>query len=286
MSIVKVFERTRYLLWAMSRFPFDDRSCPACASIDTSRIKRKALVTSLYHCRNCDLLFRVPRETVASNRLFYQRRYNQGFTTDCPDDATLARLLQHNFHGSSKDYSAYIDILQTAGVVPGQTILDYGASWGYGTWQLQQVGYKVVGYEISAPRARYAVEKLGCIMIDAPTSVPTQVDCMFSAHVIEHLPDPTIFWKVAQQVVAKNGVVVLYTPNGNPVREHVSGSQYHRLWGHVHPLLLTGSALEHQARRYGFAGVAYSSPYGHNEIKARTGGNLLGDELLFIAWRS
>jgi 2-polyprenyl-3-methyl-5-hydroxy-6-metoxy-1,4-benzoquinol methylase len=281
-----MLERARYLLWAMMQLPFDDRSCPSCGGHDTLRVRRKAVVTALYQCKNCHLLFRVPRDTAAKNRSFYQRRYTQGFTTDCPDDATLAHLMQSGFQGSNKDYRPYLQIMRDAGVMPGLTVLDYGASWGYGTWQLMQAGYRVVGYEISQPRARYAAEKLGCQMLPAPTSIPNKVDCLFSAHVIEHLPDPSILWSIADQVLTDAGIVILFTPNGNPAREQQPGSHYHQLWGQVHPFLLSAESLTKLAQRHGFVGAAYSSPYQPTEVQSRIGGQVLGDELLFVAWRS
>ncbi len=281
-----ILERARYLLWAMIYLPFDDRSCPGCGGHDTLRIRRKAIVTALYHCKSCELRFRIPRDTVAQNRSFYQRRYSQGFTTDCPDDATLVRLMQSGFQGSNKDYRPYLQVMYDAGVTPGQTVLDYGASWGYGTWQLMQAGYRMAGYEISQPRARYAAEKLGCHMLPDLISIPRKVDCLFSAHVIEHLPDPSILWSIADQVLTEDGTVVLFTPNGNPARAQQPGSHYHQLWGHIHPLLLSAESLTKLAQRYGFAGAAYSSPYQPVEVQALTGGQLLGDELLFIARRA
>jgi 2-polyprenyl-3-methyl-5-hydroxy-6-metoxy-1,4-benzoquinol methylase len=150
---------------------------------------------------------------------------------------------------------------------------------------LQQAGYQVLSYEVSRPRAQYAAEYLNCTMLAEPNELADPIDCFFSAHVIEHLPDPNILWEVAAGVVHNDGVVVIFTPNGNPARAALPGSQYHKLWGQVHPLLLSAEALHNLAHRHGFAGVAYSSPYGSISSLDNRSDDLLGDELIFIARR-
>jgi 2-polyprenyl-3-methyl-5-hydroxy-6-metoxy-1,4-benzoquinol methylase len=281
--MIKLFDKAGYIAWAARHALNADRHCPACGSQQVQLIKRKALVTALYCCKNCRLMFRVPKDDPATSREFYQRQYQQGFTTDCPDPATLQSLKSCRFRGSAQDYRSYIEVLQAAGVYAGSLIYDFGASWGYGSWQLMQAGYRVYAYEISAPRARYAAEQLGCRMLPQDDAWPEKVDCFFSAHVIEHLPNPRRLWQLAAGALKPAGTLVLFMPNGEPAREQIPGSNYHRAWGKVHPLLLHAEALHVMAQQHGFTGRAYSAPYQLTEIAARSGGALLGDELLYIA---
>lgn len=267
-------------MWAALRFLHSETGCPACGSADTKLVKRKYIVTSLYECLNCSLRFRVPKDTVSQNKDFYQERYTAGFTTDCPNDDDLARLKETGFRGSVKDFSVYIEVLQAIGLPLGASVLDFGASWGYGSWQLGQAGFRVFSYEISIPRSRYAAEKLGCNTIGDIYQLPTKVDCFFSAHVIEHLPDPNILWKSARAVLKPEGVLVLFLPNGDPSRER--NAHYHQIWGQVHPLVLTPRALDVLAARNGFVGRSYSSPYNLEEIKGGSSGQVGGNELLYI----
>lgn len=229
-------------------------------------------------------MFRVPKSNVGRETTFYQSRYREGFTTDCPSDQQLATLKQTSFKETEKDYSAYIDVVRAAGIQAGDTVLDFGSSWGYGSWQLTQAGFRVYSYEISESRARYAAEKLGCQLLDDVRRLSGKVDCFFSAHVIEHLCDPRELWDTARTVLKPNGVIILLMPNGNRQLEEQYGSaRYHQLWGQVHPLLLTADALAHMAQEFGFAGCAYGSPYDPTEIAAGTHGKLDGDELLYVA---
>ena len=280
-------EKIRYLLWALVHIVDRDFSCPACGNIQTHLIRRKALVTSLRECDACGLRFRAPKDSPEASIRFYQTRYRQGFTTDCPSDEALEHLLTTHFRGSPKDCSSYIEALRAVGLRPGDPVLDFGCSWGYGSWQLREAGFRVYSYEVSRPRAKYAALKLHCQLVDNFNEIPERVKCFFSAHVIEHLPNPDIMWKAIDQVLSKDGIVVCFAPNGEPSLERVYGpKRYHRLWGRVHPLLLTSQALKEMARRYGFVPYIFSSPYSSDQIRLlQDENNPRGEELLLVAQR-
>jgi 2-polyprenyl-3-methyl-5-hydroxy-6-metoxy-1,4-benzoquinol methylase len=278
-------DKLGYFLWAASRWPMADRRCPSCDSSRTTLVKHKAVVTSLYRCEDCYLLFRVPKSSARETQAFYQRRYRSGFTTDCPAPAELERLKRASFRGSPKDYEAYLAVLKAAGLRPGQVVLDFGASWGYGSWQLSQAGYHVYSFEVSEPRARYAAEQLECRILADPTAMPELADCLFAAHVIEHLPNPRTLWQTAAQVVRPGGWVVLFTPNGDLGVVEAMGGRFHQMWGQVHPVVLSPESLGIMARHAGFVGQAHCSPYDLVEIEQGRPGQSLPGELSFIARR-
>jgi len=284
-KISSISDKARYFAWAATRYYGADKSCPACGDSNTVALHRKALVTELFECERCSLRFRVPKDSQERSVAFYQHTYNQGITTDCPDESQLQQLIQSEFRGSEKDFGPYLKVLEAIGVQPGSVVLDYGSSWGYGSWQLTRAGFSVYSYEISAPRAEYARKHLHCEVLAAPDALPASVDVFFSAHVIEHLPDPNLLWNCARKVLKPTGVIVLFMPNGDPSVEAQRGEDYHSIWGLVHPLVLSAKALTAMAGMHGFSGQAYSSPYHFNQIKKQQQGNLSGDELLYIARR-
>ena len=235
-------------------------------------------------CPCCALRFRVPKDDAASAASFYERHYDEGFTTALPSGAELQALLSTGFAGHEKDYGPYLAVLEGCGVRAPATILDFGASGGYGSWQLRSGGYEVLAHEVGRTRARYARERLGVVMIDDASRPPKPVDCFFSAHVMEHLADPNVMWRTARAALRRGGVFVAFVPNGNPELEHGEKHRYHRLWGKVHPLLITPRHLLSMAQRYGFAARVYSSPYPLPRISARAHGtDLLGAELAVVA---
>ncbi len=275
--------KLKYLAWAAVRSIKPDLSCPACGARETIIIKRKYLVTSLRRCEQCRLMFRVPKPDAAETEQFYQHQYREGFTTDCPGPERLRELLRSGFRDSEKNYAEYESVLAAIGLRPGQSVFDFGCSWGYGSWQLRHAGYDVYSYEVSVPRATYAATQLGCRII-APEEMNRPVDCFFSAHVIEHLPNPRTIFSAAQRLLGPGGWLVLFMPNGDPSLQSVMPG-YHRLWGEPHPLLLSGEALTVMGEAHGFDGRTYTSPYDLELIAARRPGRLSGGELAFIGQR-
>lgn len=267
-----------YFLWSALRFPIADATCPGCHGQNTYLLHRKYLVTGLYRCRDCMLMFRVPKGDPEQGARFYQSDYSQGFTTDCPSREELQVLLGCGFAGTEKDYSNYIKVLQAAGVRQGMRVLDFGCSWGYGSWQLRQAGYEVLSYEVSNPRARYGETMLGCTLAEL-AKLDGTIDCFFSAHVLEHFDRPRDLWNTAYRTLKPDGVVATFVPNGCLERKEV-----HSIWGHVHPLLIDSDCLRAMASSCGFAGQCYSLPYSLAEIQSgRPGSSLQGDELAIIA---
>ncbi|HEY6763818.1 MAG TPA: class I SAM-dependent methyltransferase [Candidatus Sulfotelmatobacter sp.] len=196
-------------------------------------------------------------------------------------------MLLCRFKNTVKDYQTYIGVLHAIGVEPGRTVLDFGCSWGYGSWQLREAGFSVYSYEVSKRRAEFARKKLGCAIV-GDDLVSNRVDCLFSAHVLEHLPDPNLLWHIAERVLNPNGVVVCFMPNGDSRLEAAYGTtQYHQLWGQVHPLLVGPRAAAFMAKRHRYVPVVHTSPYDPQRLRANiSSDHLIGQELLLIARKS
>jgi hypothetical protein len=281
-------DRLQYLLWAGARACLaPDKKCPGCGSPRTALVRRKYLVTSLWECEACALRFRVPKDQLDSSEDFYQEAYSEGFTTDCPSPETLASLISTAFAGTEKDFGLYLSVLGSVGLKPGDTILDFGSSWGYGSWQFSRAGFKVFSYEISHPRSEYARTKLGCNMVRSPDDLQVRVKCLFSSHVIEHLPNPGLMWDVADKILADDGLIVCFCPNGEPAREAlVSAGRYDTFWGKVHPILITPEFLQKMSARHGWQAQVYSTPFEPDRIGAGLqAGTITGEELCLIARR-
>ena len=282
-------ERLHYLAWAAATVCHDrDRCCPACGGTNTFLVRRKYLFTSLFRCRTCDLRFRVPKDDARRAAEFYQETYKQGHTTDCPSDDALAPLIAKRFVGTEMDFSTYVEVLCAAGLGPGDAILDFGCSWGYGSWQLREAGFKVYSYEVSKPRASYAKKKLSCNVVESFEELQGQLKCVFSAHVIEHLPDPNLIWQIGVTVLSEGGFIACFCPNGTPELEQVYGSsRYHQLWGKVHPLVITPEFLQNGSAVHGCRARVYCNPYNLDLIAAGAADDKVhGAELCMIAVKS
>lgn len=267
-GIFPFFEMTpklKYLLTSiLLQFSKDRFNCPSCGGSKSKLESRKYFVTSLRRCYHCKLLFRTPTTTAEENASFYQEAYKQGFTTDVPSEVELQKLIDSKFVGSVKDYTKYINILKALDVPPGARIVDFGCSWGYGSWQMQQAGYEVTSFEISKPRCRYAREKLGVNVYDNLTELPgTEYDVFFSSHVLEHVPSAADVIQYARTKVKKGGLFVAITPNAFDGYRHTETKIWQFMWGLVHPTMPDAQFYKNTFPHV----VLASTPFNPAEIK-------------------
>lgn len=278
-------QRWKYLLRSTTGWlNADRRKCPCCGGLGYEPVQRKLMITALVRCKNCKLLFRIPTDPPERNFDFYQEDYSFGYTTECPSDDALAELKANKFRGTDRCYAERIAMLQALGIGPGSRVYEYGASWGYGSWQMKDAGFDVSGFEISRPRARFAREKLGIDVRDDVKGVEGPFDVFFSSHVLEHVPAPLTTVEFAIKVTRPGGLFVAYTPNGSLVRMQRQPDSYLHHWGDVHPNMLDEEFYQHA---FGDRPKLHASePYDIEAIrqwdkKSDRRLNLTGEEMLF-----
>lgn len=275
----------KYFAWALSKFFSCNKSCPACNETATFEIKRKWMVTALFECSKCGLCYRVPKDSLDAEKKFYGSDYEEGITTSPPAENVLQKLLTTGFKNHEKSYDVCIDVLNAAGLDAGAVVLEFGASWGYGSWQMKKAGFDVIAHEINRSRARFASKNLGVRIIDDPANPPKPVDCFFSKDVIEHISDPHLIWKCAKSALKPGGLFVALTVNGDPALvDRLGSKRYHAMWGKAHPLYITSKYLMSMSSKYGFESKIYTSPFPFDEIRLqKSGSNLTGLEICVIA---
>lgn len=278
----------RYLLWSTAtRLISRDGACPSCGGLEHSCVDRKYVVTTLERCHRCQLLFRLPRGNELSPYL--QERYSAGMTTDLPDRATLEHLKRHAFKGSQKDAGRTLELLCALGCEPRATsIIDYGCSWGYTTWQLQNAGYRATGFEPSRARCDFAVSRMGVTAFHSERRLPTGFDVFYCSHVLEHVPNASRTVQLAKRLVRPGGWIVFLTPNGCKARRRTDPPAWSKSWGSVHPNLLDDAFYTIAAD--GRPLLLASDPYDVEAIRQWAGrpgvrtsiGELSGPELLAV----
>lgn len=214
------------------------------------------------------LLFRSPTSSASESKAFYQQKYQQGFTTSMPASHELRHLKHAMFKNSEKDYNQYIKVLKALDLKSGARLLDYGCSWGYGSWQLQQAGYSVQSYEISRPRCEYARKYLGIAATWDIQEFEGRFDIFFSAHVLEHVFSVKDVISLAIKLLNPGGCFIAFTPNGSEIYRKAHPWQWQRSWGLVHPNL-----LDEEYYRFVFKNIPFlvaSSPYDYDSIKEWT----------------
>lgn len=266
------------------------RRCPACQSDAWTVVARKALILRLVRCAHCRLLFRIPCDDAAWVAEFYQDDYRSGImTTQLPTPAELRRLVATSFQGTEKDFSHRVAVLRAVGVSPGARVLDFGASWGYGTWQLRKAGFNAVGYELSRTRAAYGREQLQVPVFDDVRELQGPFDAFFSCHVIEHLQRPSDALALARRLVRPGGRFIAFTPNGSMARRTADPAGYGANWGRLHPVYIDDEFCRQQAGEW--ATLLASRAYGGwGDLAGITGwdgsadrtSDLSGPELLWV----
>ena len=240
------WQKLRYAVSGLLRRPRQKRTCPSCGSASYQRIDRKGF-HELLRCGRCFLLYRWPYETQEEMAHFYQRTYKQaGLTTELPGPAALSDLIATGFRASEKDFSHIVDLLETLSVSRGSRVLDFGANWGYGVWQLCQVGFSAIGYELSEPRAAYST-KLGVQVFTDWSEIQRRApfDVVFSSHVLEHTPNPAQTLSRQLEVLSPNGWLIGSFPNGSDAFRKANPTAFRRLWGQVHPVMLNEDFIRH-----------------------------------------
>jgi hypothetical protein len=175
---------------------------------------------------------------------FYETEYAEpGLTTDLPDDRCLNNLLNTGFKGSEKDFTIQLSILRALKVPPDGKILDFGANWGYASWQFARAGFNVTSFEISKHRAAFG-KKLGLTIHTDIDKVGHGFDAVYSSHVLEHTTTPREVLLKQLSLVKPGGLVVAHTPNGSKGFRLKNRASFHRIWGQVHPVLLTDEFVE------------------------------------------
>ena len=241
---------------------FQNSNCPNCGSNKINMVDRKFMVTTLAECANCNLLFRQPKDKQSHNEYFYNKLYKQdgGITTDLPNDDELNILLATGFANTDKNIITITKILEAiSGAVAGKSILDYGSSWGYMTWQFLEIGMKAQAYEISKPRAEFGKKKLQIPIVTDKSLIADTFDFVLSSHLIEHMDNINSFVELSFNKLKENGFLVIICPNGSKDLRDSNFTVFHHFWGQVHPNLISDEFYKKLFKEYPF--YIASSPY-------------------------
>jgi hypothetical protein len=248
---------------------------------------------SVLRCSACRLVFRYPYDDPQRERRYYDRGYSENVPTTVPSEGTLQRLLSAHFSGSQWDLADRLRAFQV--LAPRGFVLDFGASWGYGTWQMRQRGFEVVGFEVARRRAEFAREHLALSVFDDSVLLKGfigehRLDAIFSNHVIEHLGSTIAeAFSLFGSLLRPGGVMFHVLPNftGKTARQ----GAFLQWVGRDHPLAPDRDFFDAVLPDYGFHRLVHGTgpfdPWLCEALAAHTGEyDREGDERFLAAWRS
>jgi 2-polyprenyl-3-methyl-5-hydroxy-6-metoxy-1,4-benzoquinol methylase len=269
-----------------------NRHCPYCFSKRTEYIGRNAPLSHVRRCHDCALMFRWPKQNAAFNSSFYQSRYSQkhrGRATNLPSLPDVEAMKTTNFFTTPLDSRHYVELATYLGC---KRVLDYGCAWGYATFQYLQAGFEAEGLEVSWPRAEFGRRHLGVHIFNGPNDVVNlhrKYDLIFTSHVLEHLPSPTIALTFFEKIVAPSGWLLCAVPNCGGRDARKLGLKWGPFSSSIHPLSYREEFFVKNLHKHGFDFIcSFSKPFHPAEIMptARPDGarnNAEGYDLIVLA---
>lgn len=271
------------------------KSCPYCESDSTIKIGSNSPLSHIRHCNSCSLIFRWPKQDATFNQKFYQKAYtklHRSTATDLPNPRDISTKIESILRDGNRDFSHYICLMRELNL---NSVLDYGCSWGYGTYQFQEAGMDAYGYEISTPRMEFGIKNLNVRLYDDLKTLKSEIpefDVVFCSHVIEHFPNPRLALDDFRKLVKPNGWLMIAVPNcGGKLATKLKGN-----WGpfssSMHPLSFTSEYFRRALPQHGFNSFSFfSEPYDvrdiiHNLSCETSSPSPDGEELLVIARKS
>jgi 2-polyprenyl-3-methyl-5-hydroxy-6-metoxy-1,4-benzoquinol methylase len=256
-------------------------SCPYGGCDRTTILQWKHGVLQLRRCPECLLRFRFPKDDPKESAGFYQQRYRQENVTDLPREEEMPFHILENFKNSGRDLTKHLETIRA--IIPAGRMLDYGCSWGYGVYQLSQAGYQATGFEISQPRVEYGRRNLRVDLTSDIDTLPSKAfDGIYSAHVLEHIPEPKTALAAFQRLLKPGGKLFLYVPNCSGDEAKRLGTNWGQMINEKHVLALTAEFFKHNLPKHGFRTEFSSSPYEKPPQPYEEDSDPRGEELLVV----
>lgn len=258
------------------------KDCPYCNYPDSHVIARRQLILQLRQCPRCQLIFRFPKDKVRENPDFYARPDTEKTATGLPTDAALLRHIENNFISVGEDLRPHLQVIRKFST--GKRLLDFGASWGYCTYQFNQAGYQAIGLELSHPQVRYGRNQLRIPMVTSTASLePHSFDVIYAAHVLEYMSDPKSAIKEFRRLTAPGGTAFIFVANGSSEPVRGMGTKWPTLIEGNQLMVYTAEFLKSSFEGEGYKVSFASSPYNTAPRAYSSEMTLEGEELLALA---
>jgi len=237
-----------------SAFTFTDHvaQCDLCGS---GRLSTVSTAANVVQCAVCGYRFVSPRPS----QIEIAKSYSQADFYDSWINEESGRV---------RMWSKRLGLVKPAG--HAIRVLDIGA--GIGTFLAMardQLGWEVVGTEVSKSAVQFAQERYGLELLLGPVDeaelAPQSFDLITLWHVLEHVPSPARTLRLCFQLLANNGRLAIAVPNDDDARAWLVRAKawlrraeprprYERLMPHeeVHLSHFKSKVLMNALRSHGF----------------------------------
>lgn len=214
-------------------------------------------------CEGCGLRFSSPR----LNETDIASLYGEDYYVFAKSDETY-------FARTAEIYDRTIVLLDGKPGMP-QRAAEVGSGKGYFLAVLERLGWQTYGIEISEGAAEYARRTFGLetftgqiedyFAAGAPQAPFTAVLCI---DIIEHVTDPDAFVRYLARLTAKDGTVMIDTPNGGARHIETEGVDW-RGFNPFHIYLFNADNLTRLLERHGFK---VTQAFAYNNFEKRRKG--------------
>jgi 2-polyprenyl-3-methyl-5-hydroxy-6-metoxy-1,4-benzoquinol methylase len=174
-----------------------------------------------FDCINCTLRFVSPRflaKDIYENDYFQGASHGFGFTNYEKDKIASQGYLMK-----------FLDWIRNNFKSSNLYLIDVGAANGYFVKLANEQGFKAFGIEISSSAVEWAA-KLGRPVAQGTLETLEDnriYDVITVLDVLEHIPEPLIFLKIARSKIADNGILLINVPNLGSFFSKVCGKKWH-----------------------------------------------------------
>lgn len=175
-------------------------------------------------CRGCGLRFLDPQPTASELNELYGESYFAGSSTAEPGyDRYVDEIENHR-----RTFAERIRRLPSP--LPGQRLLDVGASIGVFVEQARRAGWEAEGIEPSEWASSYARGQLGqpvrTGIVDRTAAPAGHYQVITMWEVVEHLPDPAAVLADLHHLLAPGGILALSTPDAGSLVTRLMGRRW------------------------------------------------------------
>jgi len=183
------------------------KACAICSQSDVSILYWRPSF-DVVRCRHCGLVY-------VNSRLSEVEQMQHSLYATIHGDEYMETVYEKKQESWLRYFSAHLD--KIAAHSQGRRILDIGCGVGFFLYAAERKGWEAYGLEISKPQVEYAREKLGLNVMATTLEEANFPEAYFDVvtlwSVIEHVSAPLALVQEIRKVIARDGLLLLKTPN-------------------------------------------------------------------------
>ena len=217
--------------------------CLLCGNSTANRLLFQ-LSRPVVKCRACNLVFAVPRDSIAQSRDYNESYYRQGIYADYLEERISI----------GKNARRILRELET--LVRGRTLLDVGCAAGFFLEAARARGWTVRGLDVSSYASEYARRELNLDVesgsIESTTESSSKFDVVTLWDTIEHLSRPDLALINIRRRLKSEGMLALTTGDYGSLLRRLTGKRWRLFTDPTHNFFFDEATLKRLLNQTGF----------------------------------